>query len=75
VGVELVAQTVREDLSIPKGGNVMIVGLSVVVGPDGEIVEVREMAPLKPLRLARVMVEDPHEPCVIPKLVGLAVME
>ncbi len=53
----------------------MTVGaLSVAEGPLGETVAVRLTLPEKPLRLVRVIVEFPDDPCTMLKVVGLEAM-
>ncbi len=51
--------------------NVTAGGFSVVEGPLGVTVAARLTLPEKPLRLARVIVEFPDDPCTMLKVVGL----
>ncbi len=49
--------------------------LRVAVSPNGETNVLKARVPLKPLRLAKVMVDVAHEPGDVVRLVGLALME
>ena len=51
------------------------VELRVAVGPAGETDVISVMVPMKPMRLANLTVEVPHEPGGIVRLAGPALME
>jgi len=68
-------QTVRAAVEEAPEDRVTDVELRVAVGPAGETDVISVMVPLKPLRLANVTVEVPHEPGGIVRLVGPALME
>jgi len=72
VGVELVVQTVRVDVAVPPEGTETTVGLKLVDGPAGEIVDVRLTLPLNPLILVTVIVEVALAPAGALTTVGLA---
>jgi len=74
VGVELVVQTVRVDVAVPPDGTETTVGLKLVDGPAGEIVDVRLTLPLNPLTLVTVIVEVAQEPWMMLMTLGLAAM-
>ena len=65
-GVEL------EQLRVEVPEPVTLVGVRVQVRPAGEMLEVSETIPLKPLTVATVMVEVPEPPALKLMLVGLA---
>jgi hypothetical protein len=72
-GVVLDVNMVRVEDATPPEERAMFVGLSVAVGPAGEMAAERLTVPAKPLRLVSVMVEDPVDPAVMLRLFGLAV--
>ena len=47
-----------------------LAGVNVSTGPAGEIAEVSDIVPLRPLRLKRVTADAPHCPCWMDKLLG-----
>jgi len=49
--------------------------LRLAISPNGETNVLRARVPLKPLRLAKVIVDVAHEPREVVRLVGLALME
>ena len=51
------------------------VGFNEAVGPEGETLAVRLTVPAVPLVTAVLIVEVPLPPCVIDRLVGLALIE
>ena len=51
------------------------VGFNAAVGPEGETAAVRLMVPAEPFVTAVLIVEVPLLPCVIERLVGLALIE
>jgi len=57
------ADTVTVDVAVPPEDSVTDVGLNDTLGSEGEVVCDRVKDPEKPLRLARVMVDVPVEPC------------
>lgn len=59
---------------VPPAERVTLVALRVVVGPDGDMEDVRVMVPVKPLMLVRVMVDAADDPAWIVRLPGLAAM-
>jgi len=68
-------QTVRAAVEEAPEDRVTDVELRVAVGPAGETDVISVMVPLRPLRLANVTVEVPHEPGGIVRLAGPALME
>jgi len=51
----------------------MLETLSETAGPEGDIEAARLMVPVNPPKLLKVMVEEPEEPAVMARLLGLAV--
>ncbi len=74
VRVELDVQTLRVDVADPPDVTETTVGLKLVEGPAGEIVDDRVTLPLKPLTLVTVIVEVAQEPCTMLRALGLAAM-
>ncbi len=62
----------RVDVADPPGVTETTVGLKLVDGPTGEIVDVRLTLPLKPLMLVTVIAEVAQEPCAMLRALGLA---
>lgn len=62
------------DVTLPEAGNETDVGLSVTLGPDGDIVSVKVRIPENPLTLVSVMVELEEEPWVTFREAGLDAM-
>lgn len=56
---------------MPPDANVTEVGLTEAVGPVGETVTLMDTVPEKLLRLVRVIVEFPGDPCMMLRVVGL----
>lgn len=56
---------------MPPDDNATKMGLSEAVGPVGDTATLRVTLPEKPLRLVRVIVEFPDDPCTMLKVVGL----
>jgi hypothetical protein len=59
---------------VPPAERVMLVALRVVVGPEGDMEDVRLIVPEKPLMLVRVMMDAADEPAWTERLLGLAAM-
>ena len=66
---------VRVDVPELLGVRMMVVGLRDAFGPEGEIVTVRVMVPLKPFKLVRVTSEGAVEDRERFSVVGLAEIE
>ena len=63
----------RAEVSLVTAPRAMLVGERVQVKPaEGEIVAVREIVPVKPLKPETVIVEDPAEPDGTVRVVGFA---
>ena len=58
----LIVHTVSVTVEVPPGGSETDDLPRLETGPAGDIMETREMVPLKLLRLVRVTVEVAHEP-------------
>ena len=69
-----VDENVRVDVPVPCELRGMLVGLSVRLGPVGELEAVSAIVPVKLLMLASVMVELAWEPTGVVRLAGLALM-
>lgn len=74
LGVDVVVDTVSVVVPVPPDDRVTLVALRVVVGPDGDMEDVRVIVPAKLLILVKVIAEDAEEPAWIVRLTGLAVM-
>ena len=61
-GVPEVVETVSLEEAVPPAGTVTVVGLKLVVGPEGEDVAERLTEPAKLLMLDTVIVELAFEP-------------
>ena len=61
------------EVPLPPADRAMLETLSETAGPEGEIEAARLMVPVNPLKLLNVIVEEPEEPAVMAKLLGLAV--
>ncbi len=61
------------EVPLPPADRAMLETLSEIAGPEGEIEAARLMVPVNPLKLLNVIVEEPEEPAVMAKLLGLAV--
>jgi hypothetical protein len=64
--------TVSVVVPVPPDDSVTLVALRVVVGPDGDMEDVRLIVPVNPLMLVKVMVDAAEEPAWIVRLAGLA---
>jgi hypothetical protein len=64
--------TVSVVVPVPPAEIVTLVALRVVVGPEGDMEDVRLIVPEKPLTLVRVMVDAADDPAWIVRLTGLA---
>src|SRR6266849_8190580 len=69
-----VDENVRVEVPVPCALRVMLVGLSVRVGPVGELEAVSAIVPVKLLMLASVIVELAWEPTGVVRLAGLALL-
>lgn len=74
LGVDVVVDTVSVVVPVPPDERVTLVALKVVVGPDGDMEDVRVTVPAKPLILVRVIEDAADEPAWIVRLTGLAAM-
>jgi len=61
------------DVPLPPVDRVTLETLSEIAGPEGDIEAAKLMVPLNPFKLLSVIVEEPEEPAVMVKLLGLAV--
>jgi len=66
--------TVSVVVPVPPDDKVTLVALRVVVGPDGDMEDVRVIVPVNPLMLLKVMVDAAEDPAWIVRLTGLAIM-
>jgi len=73
-GVDDVVETVRVEVPLPPAERAILVVLSEIAGPAGDIEAARLIVPLNPFRLTRAIVELPEEPAGRVMLVGLTVM-
>ena len=71
--MELEVATVRVEVAEPPAGRDTTAGFRVEVSPVGEV-ENREMLPVKPPVLVRVIVEVTEDPATVVMLLGLAVI-
>jgi hypothetical protein len=67
-----VVDTVSVVVPVPPAESVTLVALRVVVGPDGDMEDVRVIVPENPLMLVKVMVDAAEEPDWIVRLTRLA---
>lgn len=67
-------ETVRIELAVPPPRRVMLEGLRLAVGPDGETVAVRTTVPANALMLVTLIVDVPDEPGVMVRLPGVGMM-
>lgn len=74
LGVDVVVDTVSVVVPVPPDERVTLVALRVVVGPDGDMEDVRVIVPVKPLILVRVIEDAAEEPAWIVRLTGLTAM-
>lgn len=74
LGVEVVVDTVSVVAPVPPDDRRTLVALRVVVGPDGDMEDVRLIVPPKPLILVKVITDAAEEPAWIVRLTGLATM-
>jgi len=61
------------EVPLPPADRVLLETLSETAGPEGDIEAARLMVPVNPPKLLKVMVEEPEEPAVMARLLGLAV--
>ncbi len=71
IGVVSCVVTVSVAVPLPPAARVMDLGDSETLGPLGEMLAERSMAPANPPLLANVIVDDPEPPGVICKAAGL----
>jgi hypothetical protein len=75
VTVYVPAEPLQSSVEVWLGPSTILVKFSAQVRPAGEADDARLTVPVKPLRGATVMVEDPNVPAVVVMATGLGAME